>query len=157
MNSDHDANVSMGSDPSLQRELLKLVRLEYDAIEACRAARPHAHRPADLERIDELEHLHRRHVRSLLSTLGFVDGRGPRAGDWRQIVTQGRVLAASIFGPDNLLLALKDNEIDIAQAYRRVLQRDDLNDGIRVRLDAHAESANRECLWLREQAERETE
>jgi hypothetical protein len=157
MKSEQGANMSMGSDPTLRRDLIRLVRIEYDALAACRAARNHTRREADLVRIDELEQVHQRHIRCLVPAVWLVGGRAPRAGDWRQLVTQGRVLTASVFGPDSLLLALKDNEIDVAQAYRRVLQREDLNDGIRARLDAHAASASRQCLWLREQAERETD
>lgn len=129
----------LSMNPAMIKDLEKLVRLEYDTLEACRSAQRRCKNGDLVTELAELVRSHEQRIQGLVPVVRYVGGRVPRAGDARQFVTQGRMLTGSVFGQTSLISALKDNEVDLAQAYRRVLARDDLHDGIRERLEANVD------------------
>lgn len=137
-----------GKEVDVTRLVCDLIELDYDALDAYRAA------------IDRLEDFmvqqqlrafmadHERHVRELTA---FVEGLGataPSKGDFKRVLTKGKVIIAQIVGDRGILLAMKSNEDDTNQAYEQAVRRHDLTPELRELLQRNLSDERRHRAWI---------
>ncbi len=101
-----------------------LIELDYDAIEAYKAAINRLGDSSSREFFQKFKEDHERHTRELtqlVRDLGGVPSTGPSL---KQYLTQGKVVLADIFGDEAILRAMKTNEDDTNTAYERAVNHD---------------------------------
>lgn len=142
---------AVGYQQSVPELLAGLIELDYDAIEAYRAA---------VERLEDTTfrtHLagfrqdHERHVQDVGARLRALGGEVPDGPDIKQILTKGKVVIAGLLGDHAILLAMKTNEDDTNTAYERAAARTDLTADLREVLQANLADERRHRAWIEEQ------
>jgi uncharacterized protein (TIGR02284 family) len=138
----------VGTQKNLVDALDALLELDYDAIEAYKAA---------IDRVDDADdkaHLrtfladHQRHVselRPIITRLGGSPSEGPDVKQW---LTKGKVVIMALAGDKAVMMAMKTNEDDTNAAYERVTARDDLTPDIRTVLERNLGDERRHREWI---------
>jgi uncharacterized protein (TIGR02284 family) len=137
-----------GKEVDVTKMVCDLIELDYDAIEAYRAA------------IDRLEDFmvqqqlrafladHERHVRDLTTFVEGIGGTAPSKGDIKRVLTKGKVIIAQIVGDRGILMAMKSNEDDTNQAYEQAVRRHDLPPDLRELLQRNLSDERRHRAWI---------
>src|SRR5258708_31622554 len=89
-----------------------LIELDYDAIEAYKAAIGRLSDVGDKTQLGQFMADHRRHVSELSLVVRNLGGSPPDHGDLKQVLTKGRVVLAGLTGEKAILEATKSNEDD---------------------------------------------
>lgn len=109
----------VGLETNFVQMLNDLIELDYDAIEAYKAAINRLGDASSRESFEKFKSDHERHTRELtqlVRDLGGVPSTGPSL---KQYLTQGKVVLADLFGDEAILRAMKTNEDDTNIAYER--------------------------------------
>lgn len=137
-----------GKEVDVTRMLCDLIELDYDAIEAYQAA------------IDRLEDFmvqqqmrafmadHERHVRELSEIVRAQGGEAPTGGDFKRVLTKGKVVIGNLVGDRGILMAMKSNEDDTNQAYEHAVRRHDLTTELREVLQRNLADERRHRAWI---------
>jgi uncharacterized protein (TIGR02284 family) len=131
-----------------------LVELEYDALEAYLAAVDRLGDAAIRATMQEFIADHRRHVSDLGSVIGEMGGSAPTEGDFKRLLTKGKVVIGQIAGDKGILQAMKTNEDDTNQAYERAAGRDDVTARGREVLERNLADERRHRAWIEAQIAR---
>ncbi|MFW5739493.1 MAG: hypothetical protein ACOC1F_03915 [Myxococcota bacterium] len=116
----------IGSETNVRDTLKNLASLEYDVAAAYRSAANRVDPTVGNATVLELIHVHEKRAQTLAPLIRGLGERPPRAGDWRQLKTQGRVVAGGLLGQNALFAALVENERDVHEAYERAAKRHDV-------------------------------
>jgi len=138
----------VGTQKNLSDVLDALLELDYDAIEAYRAAIDRLGDPSDKAQLGSFLADHERHVRELtpiVHAMGKTAAKGP---DIKQWLTKGKVVIMSLAGDHALLLAMKTNEDDTNKAYERATSRNDLPPDVRDVLERNLQDERRHRAWI---------
>jgi uncharacterized protein (TIGR02284 family) len=131
--------------PSLLDALLEL---DFDAIEAYRAAIARLGDSDDRAQLATFMADHERHTRDL-RPLVVALGKQPSTGaDIKQLLTKGKVIIASLVGDKAILMAMKTNEDDTNTAYERAMARDDLTPDVRVVIERNLGDERKHRAWI---------
>jgi uncharacterized protein (TIGR02284 family) len=137
-----------GKEVDVTKLLCDLIELDYDAIDAYQAS------------IDRLEDFmvqqqmrafmadHERHVRDLTALVEAIGGDAPTKGDFKRVLTKGKVVIGQIVGDRGILLAMKSNEDDTNQAYEQAVRRHDLPAETRDLLQRNLADERRHRAWI---------
>ena len=137
-----------GKEVDVTKMLCDLIELDYDAIEAYQAA------------IDRLEDFmvqqqmrafmadHERHVRDLSDIVEGTGGSAPTKGDFKRVLTKGKVVIGQVVGDRGILMAMKSNEDDTNQAYEQAVRRHDLPPETRDLLQRNLADERRHRAWI---------
>lgn len=128
--------------------LNSLISLDYDAIEAYKAAISRVDAITDRGRLASFLQDHERHVTELSAIVTASGGRPPTAGDLMQILTKGKVVIGGLMGDRIVLAAMKDNEDDTNTAYERALLHPDLPASTREVLQRNLIDERAHRVWL---------
>jgi rubrerythrin len=138
----------VGQHGDLNTVLRQLVALDYDAVEAYRAA---------IERLNDVEAKaalsgfmkdHERHIEEVGALIRIMGGDPPKGPDAKRILTQGKVVIAGLFGDRPILMAMKTNEDDTNTAYERTSSRADLTPEAQLLLRGNLEDERRHRAWI---------
>jgi uncharacterized protein (TIGR02284 family) len=138
----------VGTQKNLVEALDALLELDYDAIEAYKAAIDRLDDSNDKAQLRSFLADHQRHVselRPLITRLGGSPSEGP---DLKQWLTKGKVVIMGLAGNRAVLLAMKTNEDDTNTAYERVVKRDDLEPAVREILEKNLSDERRHREWI---------
>lgn len=138
----------VGTQKDLPSLLNALLELDYDAVEAYRAAIERLDGQEDKQQLTEFMGDHERHTRDLeplVRSLGKEPSKGPDIKRW---LTKGKVVIAALAGDEAILLAMKTNEEDTNTAYERSLAREDLTNEIRSVLERNFADERRHKAWI---------
>jgi uncharacterized protein (TIGR02284 family) len=102
--------------------LRDLVELDYDAIEAYEAAIERLDDPIFTAQLKSFCEDHRRHVADLNPVIQDLGGEPVLEGDFKRILTKGKVILGGLVGDKAILSAMKTNEDDTNAAYERAVQ-----------------------------------
>ena|SRR5579884_819595 len=144
----------VGLHGDLKAVLHQVIELDYDAVEAYRAA------IARLEDADAKAALtgfmgdHERHVREVGDHLRAMGGEPPTGADAKRVLTQGKVVIAGLLGDRAILVAMKTNEDDTNTAYERVSARNDTSSELKALLNANLEDERRHRRWIEQRLAR---
>ena len=97
--------------------LNRLIQLDYDAIEACKAALARVTDPRDREQLGAALGDHRRHIDELAILVRNLGGEPASQGDLRQASAKGKVVLGGLAGEGAVLEAMQENEEEARRAY----------------------------------------
>jgi rubrerythrin len=138
----------VGQHGDLNTVLRQLVSLDYDAVEAYRAA---IDRLSDTEAKAALSGFmkdHERHIEEVGALIRTRGGDPPKGPDAKRILTQGKVVIAGLFGDRPILMAMKTNEDDTNTAYDRAASRADLTPEAQLLLRRNLDDERRHRAWI---------
>jgi bacterioferritin (cytochrome b1) len=104
----------------------ELLELEYDAIDAYKAAIERLESIAYRDKLRDFLNDHDQHVAGLKALAASEDILLPDSADLKRILTRGKVILASPAGDGAILAAMKTNEDDTVTAYERASRHKDL-------------------------------
>ena len=137
-----------GSDTNLVHLLSGLISIDFDAIEAYEAAIERLNSPEDRDQFRFFMHDHVRHTRELASVVRQLGGSPPAGGDFKRMLTKGKVLLAALVDDRAVLLAMKSNESDTNLAYERAVRHPELTTEIRRLLEENLGDERRHKAWI---------
>jgi uncharacterized protein (TIGR02284 family) len=138
----------VGLQKDLSSLLDALLELDFDAIEAYRAAIARLDEKEDRATLAEFLADHERHTRELVPLIRSL-GKEPSTGpDMKQWLTKGKVVIAALVGDNAILLAMKTNEADTNAAYERAVGRTDLTNEMRRVLEKNFDDEKRHKAWI---------
>lgn len=102
----------------------ELIELDYDAIEAYKAAIENLENPDFQEKLTGFKNDHISHTRELSDFLKRNNETPPNGPDnTKNLLATGKVEVASLLGDKNILQAMLSNELDTNVAYERMYAR----------------------------------
>ncbi len=137
------------------RLLNHLIELDYDAIEAYKAAIERLSDASDRSELRRFHEDHERHVLDLTVVVRGMGGDAPESGDIKQILTTGRVVIGGLMGDRAVLHAMKSNEDATNLAYERAAARTDLPENVRELLEKNLLDERRHRAWFTARLEKQ--
>lgn len=128
-------------------KLSDVVELDFDAIEAYKAA---------IERLEKSDYKttmrkfladHERHVKDLSEVIRREGGDPPKSGDLKQILTKGQVVIGGLAGDQAILKAMKMNEEQTNSMYEDMVN-EDFPEDVHKLLQDGLEDERRHRQWL---------
>ncbi|AIL64439.1 hypothetical protein NOVO_00125 [Rickettsiales bacterium Ac37b] len=145
----------VGTQVNFYDALKEMLELEYDAIEAYKAA---IERLKDKECKDTFKKFlgdHERHKDFLTKALEKVDGlKVPKGGDMKEILTKGKVLISSLLGDKSILSAMKTNEDDTNSAYERLNNYKNIPITLKSELANFFKDEQKHRAWIEEKVDK---
>ena len=139
---------SKGTQGKLVGLLNSLIELDYDAIEAYKAAISRMDDMSDRSALAGFQQDHERHVVDL-STLVTAMNEVPKThGDYKQVLTKGKVVIGGLVGDRVVLSAMKSNEDDTNTAYERAVAHEGLTEAVRLVLERNLGDECRHRAWI---------
>lgn len=138
----------VGTQKQMTDLLHQLIELDFDAIEAYRAAIARLEDGGDRAQLAAFLADHERHVRDLTATLVGMGQKAPEGADLKQVLTKGKVVLAALVGDRAILRAMKSNEDDTNTAYERAFRRNDLPADVRALVGKNLADERRHRSWL---------
>lgn len=138
----------VGTQHKLVDAIDALLELDYDAIEAYRAAIDRLSDEADKAQLRSFMADHQRHVSELTPIVTRLGGKPAMGPDVKQWLAKGKVVILGLAGDNAVLLAMKTNEEDTNTAYERMLGRDDVTADIRPVLERNLADERRHKAWI---------
>jgi uncharacterized protein (TIGR02284 family) len=138
----------VGTQKNLADLLDALLELDYDAIEAYRAALDRIRDPSDKAQLGAFLADHERHVRELTPLVEAAGKTAAKGPDIKQWLTKGKVVILGLAGDHAILLAMKTNEDDTNKAYERATGRSDLPIDVRDVLERNLQDERRHRAWI---------
>lgn len=138
----------VGTQEELTKFLIELGELEYDAIEAYKAA---IERLGDVEVRRQMSSFlsdHERHVVEIDRLIRDFGATPPDSADIKQYLTKGKVMLGSLSGDRAILMAMKTNEDDTNTAYERAVARNDLPSHVRTVMAVNLSDERRHREWI---------
>jgi uncharacterized protein (TIGR02284 family) len=97
--------------------LNRLIQLDHDAMEACKAAMDRVAPSEDRTQLGAILADHRRHAEELGIVVRNLGGHPASHGDLRQVLTRGKVALGGLSGERAVLEAVRGNEAEAVSAY----------------------------------------
>lgn len=138
----------VGKEKDLVKLLKDLVELDYDAIEAYRAAIDRIDDDRDKAPLRRFLEDHERHISELTVLVRGMGEEPPQGADIKAVLTKGKVVLGGLIGDRAILLAMKTNEDDTNKAYERAAARSDLPAHIRDVIDRNLADERRHRAWI---------
>lgn len=138
----------VGTQDKLVDALEALVELDYDAIEAYKAAIDRLDDSDDKEQLRGFLADHQRHVTELTPVVAQLGGNAAKGPDVKKWLTKGKVVILGLAGDKAVLLAMKTNEDDTNTAYERAVARDDLTPDVQRILEKNLADERRHRAWI---------
>jgi rubrerythrin len=138
----------VGQEPSLRGLISDLIHLEYDAIAAYDTTIEKLENPTFKERIAEFKEDHLRHLRELQSLATASKINPPSGGDYKQMLTTGKVKVAAMMGDKAILQTMKTNEDDTVTAYERASRHEMVEDEDRELFERALSDEIRHREWM---------
>lgn len=110
-------------EADVNKKLHDLIELDYDAIAAYKAAIERLEDTSYKSRLAEFMGDHERHVTELSRIIQKQGGTPPDSGDFKQVLTAGKVKIADTVGGDQAILkAMRTNETQTNTKYESMVQ-----------------------------------
>ncbi len=125
-----------------------LITLDYDAVEAYRAAIERLEQPSYRETLNEFLGDHLRHTKDLSALVRSQGGTPPEGPGMKSMMTAGKVAMADLAGDSAILRAMLSNEGDTNTAYERAAEHRNLPDHMRDLVGRNLNDERRHKAWL---------
>ncbi len=133
---------------TIVRELNDLIHLDFDAASAYESAIEHIENESLRQRLDTFHADHDRHTRLLADAVRRFEGMPANAGDFRKVLTKGKVLLASLGSDATILDALRANAEQTNAGYEKAIQTLASEPTLADLLRANMDDARRQRQWL---------
>lgn len=137
-----------GKESDLVHMLNKLIELDFDAIEAYRAAIDKIKDTTSKAKLQEFMGDHERHTRELSDVVRGMGSEPADKADYKKLLTKGKVVIAGLTGDRGVLIAMKSNEDDTNTAYERAVARPDVPSSVRELLQRNLDDEKRHREWI---------
>jgi uncharacterized protein (TIGR02284 family) len=134
--------------------LNRLIQLDYDAIEAHKAAISRLADPSDRAQLGAFVVDHRRHVDELAFIVRNLGGEPASHGDLRQVLTKGKVVLGGLTGDRAVLEAMRGNEAESATHYEAAASQPGIPVDILAVLERSCADERRHQAWFAARLER---
>lgn len=138
---------TVGLPRSTKRLLEKLIRLDFDAVEAYEAAVARLDDAEAKRMLGEFRVDHLRHTQNLGEHLRQAGHTPPSEPDAKRILTQGKVIIGGLVGDKAILRAMMSNEDDTNSAYERA-GHENLPQEIQRTVLGNLEDERRHRAWI---------
>ena len=139
----------MNDETSSVVDLLNsLIELEYDALEAYKAAITRVDVFGDRSQLARFMQDHQRHIDDLTALVQAHGAEPAKEGDFKQILTKGKVVLSGLVGDKLVLGAMKTNEDDTNTAYEQALNHPGLTVEVRQVLEQNLADERRHRAWI---------
>ena len=128
--------------------LNSLIELDFDAIEAYKAAVDRVEVLSDRSQLAVFLQDHQRHVVNLTVLVRQLGGEPKEHGDIKQVLTKGKVVLGGLVGDKLVLEAMKTNEDDTNKAYERALEHPGLPSQVAITLEQNLGDERRHRAWI---------
>ncbi len=142
----------MTTTVGLQRDLdelvTKLIELDYDAIEAYDEAISRLENAEAKAKLTEFRDDHKRHTEKLAPFLSQHGRNVPNKGNFKRVLTKGKVVMAGLMGDKAILMAMKTNEEDTNTAYERAVNHKEAPASLREVFQSNLADERRHREWI---------
>ena len=138
----------VGTQDCFKTAISELLELEYDAIEAYKAAIERLDNQLYRTQLDDFKADHDRHVRELTTLFEINSKEAPQGPSPKHWLTKGKVVLANLIGDDAILSAMLSNEGDTNQAYERMVKHSNKWPTALEVLQRGLEDERRHKLWI---------
>ncbi|GAA0579259.1 DUF2383 domain-containing protein [Caenispirillum bisanense] len=138
----------VGTEPRLLDLLDSLIKLEHDAIAAYEEAVTRLDDATLKTALRGFQRDHERHVTELNALTRDLGGTPPGGGDFKEVLTTGKVKLADMFGDKAILQAMKTNEDDTNTAYERAVNHAEATPTARTCFQGALGDERRHREWL---------
>jgi uncharacterized protein (TIGR02284 family) len=128
--------------------LNNLVELDYDAIEAYKAAIDRLSGLADRQQLGEFLADHRRHVTELSLIVRNFGAEPPKHGDVKQVLTKGKVVLGGLMGEKAVFEAMRSNEDDTNRMYEKATNEPGIPVDVLAVLERNLSDERRHRAWF---------
>lgn len=132
---------------SIIKKLTDVVELDYDAAAAYKEAIDRLDDTAAKTKLQEFLKDHERHISDLSEVIRKEGGTPPDSGDFKKVLTKGKVQLADLAGDDAILKAMKTNEEQTNSKYESMVE-EDFPDHIQTLLKRGLEDERRHKAWI---------
>ncbi|HLV77356.1 MAG TPA: DUF2383 domain-containing protein [Marinobacter sp.] len=130
------------------KKLSNLVELDFDAVAAYKEAIERIENPSFKATLGEFMLDHERHIADLSEIIRKEGGTPPDSGDFKKILTKGKVQLADLVGDDKAILkAMKLNEDQTTTMYQERCE-EDFPNHIHTVLQKGLEDERRHRAWI---------
>ncbi|MCE3254678.1 MAG: ferritin-like protein [Rickettsiaceae bacterium] len=143
----------LGNEDTVEGLLSDLIKLDYDAAEAYEAAINRLDDSQYKSHLREFRQDHLRHTKNLGDILRNMKKNIPDGPDAKQILTQGKVVMANMFGDVAILRAMKSNEDQTNEAYEKALNHKGVTSEVKKVLEQNLQDERRHREWMIQQIE----
>jgi len=137
-----------GTQATLSGLLNDLIELDFDAIEAYKAAIGRVDNINDRGQLASFLQDHQRHVEELSALVRELGSEPADGGDIKQVLTKGKVVIGGLLGDRMVLEAMKTNEADTNTVYERAVARTDVPAHVRIVLARNLADERRHREWI---------
>ena len=137
-----------GTQKTLSKLISDLIELDYDAIEAYRAAIERVRGQEDRSQMTVFLEDHRRHITDLSPFLRQMGVEPPGSADFKRVLTKGKVVVLGLMGEKSVFEAMKSNEDDTNRAYERAVAHEGLTADLASVLDRGLADERRHRAWF---------
>ncbi len=141
--------MTLGNE-QIVKHLNALIALDYDAIEAYKAAIDRMHSVMDQDQLRSFLADHRRHVSDLTPLVAEVHGTPVTEADFKKILIKGKVVLGGVIGDRAVLEAMESNEETTTKTYQKASTDPGLPTRIRTMLEGHLADERRHLAWLQQ-------
>ena len=118
----HHPQQTPQGDTKVTDKLNKLIELEHDAIEAYEEAIKRLESRELANTLDSFLADHRRHLTELTEEVLRLGGRPKTKGDFKRVLTKGKVVLGDMAGDRGIIKAMDSNEKETNQKYEDALK-----------------------------------
>ncbi len=144
----------VGTQKQVGDALNAMLQLEYDAVEAYKAAISRLHELRFKDQLSSFLTDHERHITELDAALREIAVQPAQKGDAKAVLAKGKVVIGGLLGDSAILMAMKTNEDDTNTAYERLVQRTDLPPRVINIVMKNLDDERRHRAWIEEQLKR---
>jgi len=130
--------------------LSDLIQIDYDAVAAYEAAIDRLDDAAAKASLTEFRGDHERHTRDLSMLIRDMGETPPTEGDFKAVLTQGKVALGGLMGDKQVLQAMKSNEDQTNKAYEDAVAHPELGAETRRLLESNLADERRHRAWIEE-------
>ena len=138
----------VGNESDFAEMLNNLIELDFDAIEAYKAAIDRLDDVAIKDQMRQFMGDHERHTQELSGIVRDLGSTPPTEGDFKAWLTKGKVVIGTLTGDSGILRAMKSNEDDTNTAYERAVAREEASPQVREVLQRNLEDERRHRSWI---------
>jgi hypothetical protein len=139
---------TVGTETDLVDLLTDLIKLDFDAAAAYRAAIDRLANRAYADQLRLFRDDHERHTRNLAPFVSALGRTPPTVGSAKLLLTTGKVAFAGLVGDQAILRAMKSNENDTNTAYERAIGHGYLKPELRRIVQGNLADERRHRDWI---------
>jgi uncharacterized protein (TIGR02284 family) len=146
------------ANDTIIKKLNDLIELDFDAIDAYRAAVERLENPEYKLKLGEFLKDHERHTRNLAELVSRHGGKPAHGPDMMKYLTKGKVVIADLVGQDRaILLAMRANEEVTNKRYELALEvHADMDTETRRTIEGNLADERRHRDWIDQQLKQES-